>query len=386
MRGAPAEVPAGGDSAAARHRPGSLRALQRQLGNGAIQRLAQASGREREAKRASVAWRIEPALAAAIAARRGQGSPLDPALRQEAERRLPGQDFSTVRCHVGDEAAQLGARAFASGEDLFFAAGEMRQPTVLHELRHVADQRAGRVRGPFGGALTVIDDPAHEAAAERAASSTVPSGLAPTATGAPAVAAAVVQRIGGAADYEQAKYNILDNPGIPGEVKRLLETGKLRVTRLAGANGEHAMLERADAPDDAFAFFRAMSREEFIHLSETGRMPKNDSYQGLIDNQAYAARYLNDNPYLVRFNSEADVWADIMERGGVQQKAEKGGLSIGIGATNSVRGPRRGEQLLDAADILNEHLARLDDFPGDPGLQWRLVQAKLPSGLYLQPD
>lgn len=82
-------------------------------------------------------------------------------------------DFSDVRVHVGNEAASIGALAFTHGSDLYFAPGQYNphaphgQRLIAHELTHVIQQRAGRVRNPFGAGVAVVQDPGLEAEAER---------------------------------------------------------------------------------------------------------------------------------------------------------------------------------------------------------------------------
>lgn len=82
-------------------------------------------------------------------------------------------DFSQVRVHLGPEAKRLGALAFAGDQDLYISP-ELYQPhtaagrrLVAHELAHVVQQRAGRVRNPFGSGWAVVRDPGLEAEAER---------------------------------------------------------------------------------------------------------------------------------------------------------------------------------------------------------------------------
>ncbi len=84
-----------------------------------------------------------------------------------------GVDFSAVRIHQDDRAQGVGARAFAQGTNLHFAPGEYsphtkRGQTVLgHELAHVSQQAAGRVRVPaqaLGG--PIHDDPELEREAD----------------------------------------------------------------------------------------------------------------------------------------------------------------------------------------------------------------------------
>lgn len=100
------------------------------------------------------------------------GRRLPEVVRRRMEAAL-GADFSDVRAHVGREVQTLGALAFTQGSDLYFAPGQYNpsSPAGLrllgHELTHVVQQRAGRVRNPFGSGLAVVQDPAMEAEAER---------------------------------------------------------------------------------------------------------------------------------------------------------------------------------------------------------------------------
>lgn len=84
-----------------------------------------------------------------------------------------GADFSTVRIHVGPQAQSIGALAFTSGNDIFFAPGQYSPDSapgrhlIGHELAHVVQQRQGRVRSPFSGGVAVVQDQALEAEADR---------------------------------------------------------------------------------------------------------------------------------------------------------------------------------------------------------------------------
>jgi hypothetical protein len=92
-------------------------------------------------------------------------------IRKQTEA-LFGTDLSDVRVHVGPEAGAIGALAFAQGRDLYFAPGhyapESREGRRIlgHELTHVVQQRAGRVRSPSGSAPAVVEDPKMEAEAD----------------------------------------------------------------------------------------------------------------------------------------------------------------------------------------------------------------------------
>ncbi|MDP9122911.1 MAG: DUF4157 domain-containing protein, partial [Acidobacteriota bacterium] len=107
-----------------------------------------------------------------VLGRRSGGQPIPEPVRQKMETAL-GADFSDVRIHVGPEASAIGALAFAHGSDIYFATGQYNpaslhgQRLLGHELTHVVQQRAGRVRNPFGSGVAVVQDPGLEAEAER---------------------------------------------------------------------------------------------------------------------------------------------------------------------------------------------------------------------------
>lgn len=89
--------------------------------------------------------------------------PLPPLLRDLMEALL-GADLGTVRIHLESaEALARGALAFARGDALHFAPGAWNPRTpagwsvIAHELTHVVQQRAGRVR-PAAPGEVVRDD------------------------------------------------------------------------------------------------------------------------------------------------------------------------------------------------------------------------------------
>jgi ribosomal protein S18 acetylase RimI-like enzyme len=100
------------------------------------------------------------------------GRPLPDAVRGKMEAAL-GTDFSNVRVHVGPQAERIGAIAFTIGSDIYFAPGRYQpdsmhgQQLLGHELAHVVQQRAGRVRNPLGSGIAVVQDHALEAEADR---------------------------------------------------------------------------------------------------------------------------------------------------------------------------------------------------------------------------
>jgi hypothetical protein len=100
------------------------------------------------------------------------GLPLPSEVRTKMESAFSA-DFSDVRVHVGHEASSLGAIAYTWGSNIHFAPGQYNPHTIQgqkllgHELWHVVQQRAGRVRNPFGGGVAVVQDHALEAEADR---------------------------------------------------------------------------------------------------------------------------------------------------------------------------------------------------------------------------
>lgn len=102
----------------------------------------------------------------------GRGLPLPDPVRRKMETFFAA-DFSAVRVHVGSAAASIGALAFTMGSSIHFAHGQYRPGTpqgerlLAHELTHVVQQRAGRVRNPSGQGLVIVQDPRLEAEAER---------------------------------------------------------------------------------------------------------------------------------------------------------------------------------------------------------------------------
>jgi len=114
---------------------------------------------------------IIPLDATALNLASSAGKPLPLSVQRKMEA-LFGEDFSDVRIHSGPQAHSIGAIAFTLGSSIYFAPGHYSPDTprghqlIGHELTHVVQQRAGRVRNPQGG-LAVVQDHALEAEAER---------------------------------------------------------------------------------------------------------------------------------------------------------------------------------------------------------------------------
>jgi hypothetical protein len=145
----------------------NLRSLQQgaNANAGAVQRHGDHSTRGA----APNAFQLPTHMANAIS---GGGQPLPPAVRTKMESFF-GASFGEVRIHVGPQASAIGALAFTQGTDIHFAPGQYNPQTpqgqqiLGHELAHVVQQRAGRVRNPFGSGVAVVQDHALEAEADR---------------------------------------------------------------------------------------------------------------------------------------------------------------------------------------------------------------------------
>jgi hypothetical protein len=109
------------------------------------------------------------------AAPRGHnGKPLPAPVLQKMER-IFGTQFANVRVHVTHEVQAMGATALTRGNDIYVAPGQYDPATpagqrlLAHELTHVVQQRANRVRNPFTTGVAVVQDSQLEAEAERMA-------------------------------------------------------------------------------------------------------------------------------------------------------------------------------------------------------------------------
>jgi hypothetical protein len=145
--------------------------LQRGMGNQAVQRLV----RDRSP-------------------RGGGGAPLPETTREAMEEQF-GEDFQDVRLHADDEAsaaaAELGARAFTVGRDIYLAAGDVTRAVddrrlLAHELAHVVQQSGGAAARADRGAGSDAEAEAGRAAERVAAGVPVDVTLTPAPAGAPA--------------------------------------------------------------------------------------------------------------------------------------------------------------------------------------------------------
>jgi hypothetical protein len=125
---------------------------------------------------ASAVPEVAEGLEERINAARGSGQALPDSLRSSIEPRL-GHDFSRVRLHTDAEAdglsQQLGAKAFTTGQDVFFRRGNYQPDAqegvglISHELTHVVQQGVAPVsRKSPGTGTSVITEPGRGGPAE----------------------------------------------------------------------------------------------------------------------------------------------------------------------------------------------------------------------------
>jgi len=101
---------------------------------------------------------VHPDVASTIATTNGSGHTLDPDARERLAPHV-GDPLTDVRVHTDSTADALArsvsARAFTTGSDVYFAAGEYRPGSsdgdslLAHELTHVTQQRGAPTSGPL---------------------------------------------------------------------------------------------------------------------------------------------------------------------------------------------------------------------------------------------
>lgn len=129
--------------------PEAMLRLQRQYGNRFVQRVVELS------RSGDGAADVAPEVEQTIQQARGGGQALDGGVRAQMEPAFKA-DFSNVRVHTDGQAdnlnRSLSARAFATGQDIFFKQGEYSpgsssgRELLAHELTHVVQQNGDAVQ------------------------------------------------------------------------------------------------------------------------------------------------------------------------------------------------------------------------------------------------
>lgn len=144
-------------------RPAAALALQRTVGNAAVARMIEEERRRSGSDASPDRHDAQPVQRSTVhQVLRTAGQPLEEATRREMESRL-GADFSDVRLHTGSaaraSAAEVGARAYTSGNHVVIGEGGGDRHTLAHELTHVIQQRQGPVAGTDNGNGLKVSDP-----------------------------------------------------------------------------------------------------------------------------------------------------------------------------------------------------------------------------------
>ncbi|APU15680.1 MULTISPECIES: DUF4157 domain-containing protein [Actinoalloteichus] len=225
--------------------PAGVYALQRSVGNAAVARLLAGRPEAPADGPAGQHTSVPDVL-------RSSGRPLDEATRDDMESRL-GADFSDVRVHTGTaarrSAAEIGSRAYTSGNHVVIGDGGGDRHTLAHELVHVMQQRSGPVSGTDDGSGLSVSDPSDrfEREAEQTAHRVMsrrPSAPARLAAAGPS---GTVQRAPGTEVQRAAG----DPPGAQLSLRSLARRWKTQsfFSLTTGRSGE---LQRVDAAVDAW--------------------------------------------------------------------------------------------------------------------------------------
>lgn len=204
---------------------------------------------------------------------RTSGRPLDGATRRDMEARL-GADFSDVRIHTDAaakaSAAEVGARAYTSGNHVVIGEGGRGRHTLAHELTHVIQQRRGPVAGTDNGNGLRVSDPSDrfereaEANARRVMSADVSvqedvsRDVAGPSAGGSSSAAVAVQRVWWDAQEETLR------PDAPPAGYRPVKTAQ-ESSKDAASVGYQQYVPQKPAPDGITSPSEALAAGDEVH-------------------------------------------------------------------------------------------------------------------------
>ncbi len=254
-----------------------------------------------------------------------------------------GLSFDDVRVHYSsDKPARLGALAYTQGNEVYMGPGQERH--LSHELGHVVQQKAGRVR-PTGwiGGLPLNDQPELEREADRA-----PVQCMPAPGGQDVVQRQPDPEEEEEEDVGQAVLPFGDSSAWYGSIhdgyvgSMYLEHGRLRLIHDFGPEAEQTKDEAKHT--DVVRYLILSDNDDLVNLVanqliklyDTGAAPAIDSMQTILGCSVYP---LSDSASLARLGlspeemaaarlfeiylSDGECRADHMSRGGIAQLPPK---------------------------------------------------------------
>ncbi|WP_372236713.1 DUF4157 domain-containing protein [Streptomyces sp. MNU77] len=274
---------------------------------------------------------------------RGLGS----AERADMEARL-GADFSDVRIHTDAaakaSAAEVGARAYTSGNHIVIGDGGADKHTLAHELTHVIQQRQGPVAGTDNGSGLRVSDPSDRFEREAEANATrVMSGPRPqtdTARSADRTASGgdgAVQRVVDVQRVASDKQLVIDGGAAEGPTTVRSASDLLvwmigHPVRPAPRNYANpatlqrvlANLERSGGPIDHAAVWRALG--EVLAQQEAGDSSDSDSSSSSSDSEGGGGFFRQGNRRTDDSSSEEESSSDEeSERSSVASSGSRSG-------------------------------------------------------------
>ncbi|MFI6421380.1 DUF4157 domain-containing protein [Streptomyces sp. NPDC050842] len=255
---------------------------------------------------------------------RAPGRSLDEATRTDMESRL-GADFSDVRIHddsaARTSAAEVGARAYTSGNHVVIGDGGNDKHTLAHELTHVIQQRQGPVAGSDTGSGLRVSDPSDrfereaEATANRVMAGARPEAAhavqrdaapSPVASGTPSVQRVEYpttaddmltqryweQQAGGAKELQKARKGM----------KGIVKVKPRPIDAIVGgiANSLLVQLDAKPATSGSMTLYRGMSSGEADRVLEWAQ-----GAEGVVSEKAATEAWIRENP-----KATAEEWHD----------------------------------------------------------------------------
>ncbi|MFH9264185.1 DUF4157 domain-containing protein [Streptomyces sp. NPDC017546] len=274
------------------------------------------------------------------------GRALGGAERADMEARL-GADFSDVRVHTDAaakaSAAEVGARAYTSGNHIVIGDGGADKHTLAHELTHVIQQRQGPVAGTDNGSGLRVSDPSDRFEREAEANATrVMSGPRPqtdTARSADRAASGgdgAVQRVVDVQRVASDKQLVIDGgaegPTTVRSASDLLvwmighpvRPAPRNYARPATLQRVLANLERSGGPIDHAAVWRALG--EVLAQQEAGDSSDSDSSSSSSDSDGGGGFFRQGNRRSDDSSSEEESSSDEeSERSSVASSGSRSG-------------------------------------------------------------